>query len=354
MFFGCSKTPDLKIDTLPNTQLIQSDFATLPLWNEENYDDLLQNFLNNCRAQKSKNIYGDLCTEASLSSDAKQFFEHNFIPMKIVANNKHQILTAYYEPELQGSLIQTQRYQYPVYETPSDLVVVDLSSVYPNLKKYRLRGKIKGGRLIPYDTREDIQNKKIPAKVLCYVDSKIDLFFLEVQGSGRIQLDNNKTIYVGYDNQNGHPYRSIGRYLIQKGAIAKEDISLQTIKKWLQEHPDLRDEVLNYNHSVVFFKQRDHKASGSLGLELTPWRSIAVDTRYIPLGSMLYLQAQSDLIASPRTVFAQDTGGAIKGSLRADLFLGFGQRAQMIAGALNAPLNLWILVPKNNIKVSVE
>jgi membrane-bound lytic murein transglycosylase A len=257
------------------------------------------------------------------------------------------MLTGYYEPELHGSLTKSEVYKYPVYETPDDLVVVDLSSIYPELKKYRLRGKLEGSKLVPYDVREDVsKNGLVNASVICYVDSKIDLFFLEVQGSGRIVLDDGESIYVGYDNQNGHKYKSIGKYLVAHNEIALKDISLQTIKAWFEQHPKRVDEVLNYNPSLVFFKKREHKARGALGLDLTPLRSVAVDRAFIPLGSMLYMDAQTQSFDASRVVFAQDTGGAIKGALRADMFLGFGKEAGKIAGELKAPLNLWVLVPK--------
>ena len=159
-------------------------------------------------------------------------------------------------------------------------------------------------------------------------------------------FENKKTIFIGYDNQNGYPYNSIGRYLADIGAIPLKDISLQSIKGWLEKNPSKIDEVLNYNKSMVFFRQKEQAASGSLGVTLTPKRSIAVDRRYIPLGSMLYLSAKTDEVDFNHIVMAQDTGGAIKGSVRADIFLGYGEEAKEIAGKLKAPLKLWILLPK--------
>ena len=271
---------------------------------------------------------------------------------KIHSKRKSQILTGYFEPQLSGSRTKSKVYKYPLYETPKDLVSVNLQSIYPELKKYRLRGKIKGGKLVPYYTRAQLQKNAIDANVICYVDSKVDLFFLEVQGSGRVKLDTNETIFIGYDNQNGHRYRSIGRYLVKKKEIPLKDISLQSIRAWFVENPKRVDEVLNYNHSVVFFKQRKHKATGSLGLALTPLRSVAVDRSFIPLGSMLYLSAETQSFKNPKIVFAQDTGGAIKGAVRADMFVGFGSEAAEIAGKLKAPLALWILIPKFQLEKS--
>jgi membrane-bound lytic murein transglycosylase A len=161
-------------------------------------------------------------------------------------------------------------------------------------------------------------------------------------------------MFVGYDNQNGHRYRSIGRYLVKINALKLEEVSLQSIKKWLEEHPKRVDEVLNYNDSLVYFKERTQGATGALGLELRAKRSVAIDRKYIPLGSMLYLNAAVDDKMQNRIVFAQDTGGAIKGAVRADLFLGAGDAAMQSAGRLKSPLKLWILLPKTMQKDTNE
>mgnify|MGYP000335901376 CR=1 FL=1 len=161
------------------------------------------------------------------------------------------LLTGYYEPQLNGSLKKTKKYKYPIYETPKDLIIVDLSSIYPHLKNYRLRGKINGNKLVPYDTRKQSLSKHVPAKVISYTDSKIDLFFLEVQGSGRIKLKSGRVMYIGYDNQNGHRYRAIGKYLVRIGALKLKEVSLQSIRAWLKKNPYRVNEVLNYNKSVV-------------------------------------------------------------------------------------------------------
>jgi membrane-bound lytic murein transglycosylase A len=190
------------------------------------------------------------------------------------------------------------------------------------------------------------EKKKLDAEVLCYTDSKIDRFFLEIQGSGKVLLDNKMTMFVGFENQNGHKYRAIGKYLVSIGALRLEEVSLQSIRAWLDKNPSRVDEVLNYNESMVFFQQRTQGATGALGVELTPKRSVAIDRRFIPLGSMLYVDAKFKEKSLSKVVFAQDTGGAIKGALRADLFLGSGEEALEIAGYLKAPLQVWILLPK--------
>lgn len=330
---------------LAQTSLVQEKFRELPQWNKENYDDALNSFINNCKSKRTKKIYKDLCTQANNTDDAKEFLEENFIPYRI-SSEEEGLLTGYYEPELKGSLTQIKKYKYPVHTTPKDLIIVDLSSIYPDLKNYRLRGKIQGNKLVPYTTRAQSSSSHIQSDVICYVDSKIDLFFLEIQGSGRVTLEDGSVLFIGYDNQNGHKYSAIGRYLVSIGALELKDVSLQSIRAWLDENPSRVDEVLNYNDSLVFFKQRKQAASGSLGLCLTANRSVAVDRRYIGLGSMLYLSSTIDEKVVEKIVFAQDTGGAIKGAVRADMFLGCGSDARESAGRLKSALKLWILLPK--------
>lgn len=354
LLFGCTPKQKVLFDSLPNTYLIESDFKSLPNFTQESYLEVIENFKNNCRTSKAKKLYGELCTEVDTISDAKSFLTDSFTPYIITNKEDTQkgLLTGYYEPELHASLKHHGKYQYPLYETPKDLIVVDLSSIYPALKNYRLRGRVVNNKLVPYDTRAQSKRKSVNAEIICYCDSQVDKFFLEIQGSGRVTLDNNSTMYVGYDNQNGHKYRAIGRYLVKIGALTLEEVSLQSIRTWLNKNPSRVDEVLNYNKSLVYFKQRKQGATGALGLELTPTRSVAVDRRYIPLGSMLYLHTNIADKELNKIVFAQDTGGAIKGSVRADLFLGTGKEALEIAGKLKSELQLWILLPKNKKEIT--
>lgn len=352
-FSGCSKEPQTITQETPASLYIKSSFEELPNWNNQNHKESLELFINSCKNSKTKSIYKDLCEKAATTNDAKLFFMQNFTPHKII-NNKNKsddgLLTGYYEPFLRASLEKKEPYIYPIYTTPKDLITVELDSIYSELKKYRLRGKLEGNKLKPYPTREQIDKNGVDADVICYTDSKINLFFLEVQGSGVAILDDNKSMYIGYDNQNGHKYNSIGKYLIDKGEIEKENISLQSIKEWLLKNPNRIDEVLNHNSSKIFFKQNQTPAKGAMGVVLTPWSSIAVDKEYIELGSMLYLSATDNNFNLTKIVTAQDTGGAIKGSVRADLFLGQGEEAQKIAGKLQANLKLWILLPNGQIK----
>lgn len=347
-FWGCSKKPHIKIKEMPNTQLSKASFDELTEWESENHQEALNSFVNGCNSKKTKEIYNALCQRALTASDAKNFFEAEFSVYKIepeVSENKG-LLTGYYEPTLKGSLTKEEPYIYPIYEEPADLISVELSSIYEDLKNYRLRGRIVGNKLVPYYAREEIGS--VDANVICYSDSKLDVFFLEIQGSGRVELESGDNIFVGYANQNGHKYSSIGKYLIDLGEIKREDMSMQSIIEWLDKNPSRVDEVLNYNSSLVFFQKKPHSASGALGLVLEPMRSVAVDRRFIPLGSMLFLKSKIDDEDISRIVMAQDTGGAIKGVLRADMFFGSQASAKEQAGRLISPLKLWILLPKES------
>lgn len=364
LLFGCSKKvePSLEdtqdapliyttLESDMRTKVVEDDFSSLSAWNQENYEEILALFQQSCRSSKVLKIYKDLCTKAASQESAKEFLQEEFTPYKIyTAQEKHDgLLTGYYEPFLRGSFEKDETFRYPIYRKPNDMITVDLSAVYPELKNYRLRGRVVGDKLIPYYSRQESNERGLDADILCYTDSQLDRFFLEIQGSGRVFFDDNSSMYVGFENQNGHKYRAIGRYLVKIGALRLEDVSLQSIREWLSANPSRIDEVLNYNQSMVFFQKREQGATGSLGFELTPKRSVAVDRRYIPLGSMLYMESQIKDESLSQVVFAQDTGGAIKGPIRADLFLGSGEEALDVAGHLKSPLRLWILLPKKRM-----
>ena len=307
----------------------------------ENFDELLELFRHNCEANLTKKVYPEACHKSLHVKDAKAFFEENFELKRVEPNTQRSMLTGYYEPLLYGSLKKTERFKYPVYGKPKDLV----SIVGENDKK--MRGRSVKGKMLPYFTREEITKRKLNAEILCYLDDKIDLFFMEVQGSGRVELDDGRVIFIGYADSNGHSYKSLGREMMNRGIFASvEEVSLQSIRAWLDKNPSKIDELLNTNPSYVFFRRMEQKATGSLGLVLTPERSIAVDRSYIPLGSLVAIKSESAVYSVHKFVFAQDTGGAIKGPNRADMFMGYGERAKWIAGELKAPLEVWLMVPK--------
>lgn len=315
-------------------------------------DDLtlaLDVFKQACVRSKRKTLFKNVCLKAEQTRDAQDFFTKNFTPYKLHAKNGSEkgVITGYYEPLLYGSLTKSKKFKYPVYAVPKDLITVNLSKIYPELKKYRLRGKIKGNKLIPFDARADIgENEEY--EVLCYVDNKVDLFFLQIQGSGKVQLEDGTLLNLGYANQNGRKYNSVGKYMIKRGYIGNGiDASMQGMKKWFEENPSKTEKVLNVNNSYVFFEKRKNGATGSLGVPLVARRNLAVDTSYIPLGMPVFINTKNPVTREKinNLMVAADTGGAIKGEIRADFFWGFSKEAEKYAGRMKELGELYILVP---------
>jgi len=244
-------------------------------------------------------------------------------------------------------------YQWPLHAVPEDLVTVDLAEVYPALQGVRVRGKLQGRRVVPYPDRAQLAAAKTPAgKELLWVDSAVDAFFLEIQGSGRVRLDDGSTVRLAFADVNGRPYRAIGRYLVDQGEMTAEQATAPALRDWLRQHPDRQQEVFNQNPSVVFFREEKLPdpavgPRGALGVPLTPGRSVAIDPRWLPLGAPLYLSTTDPLSAAPlqRLVLAQDTGGAIRGAIRADLFWGWNAPADEAAGRMRGQGSLWLLWP---------
>ena len=340
---GCApKSAPTPQDEAFVTSLKEQNERFEALAQNENFDELLSLFRQNCAAPLTKRVYANVCEQALHVNNAKAFFQNSFELKRVPPNEQRSMLTGYYEPLLHGSLKQSARFKYPVYAKPRDLLLI-----VGEKETKKMRGRSVKGKMMPYYTREEIGKRKLNAEVLCYVDDKIDLFFMEVQGSGRVELENGKVIFIGYSDTNGHAYKSLGREMYNRGIFSNiEEISLQSIRAWLLAHPSQMDAMLNTNPSYVFFRKMDQKATGSLGLVLTPERSVAVDRTHIPLGSLLVVKSDSPNYKVEKFVFAQDTGGAIKGPNRADMFMGYGERAQWIAGELKAPLEVWIMQPK--------
>jgi membrane-bound lytic murein transglycosylase A len=287
---------------------------------------------------------------------ARRFFEANLIPFQLVNadGSDEGLITGYYEPLLKGSRKPGGRYRFPVFGVPDDLLVVDLAELYPELKGLRLRGRLDGRRIVPYFDRAEIEQGRaaVAGKEIAWVDDPVDLFFLQIQGSGRIALDSGETIRVGYADQNGHPYRSIGRLLVERGDLPLEKASMQGIKEWARANPGRLTELLDQNASYVFFRELPAIGAGppgALGVSLTPRRSIAVDPRFVPLGAPVYVATTWPLSEKPlnQLMVAQDTGGAIRGPVRADFFWGFGDDAMREAGRMKQPLRMWVLLPKD-------
>jgi membrane-bound lytic murein transglycosylase A len=285
---------------------------------------------------------------------ARAFFERAFAAYAIVApeGSSEGQITGYYEPLLAGSRTRSARFTQPVYGLPEDLVVVDLATQYPELRGMRLRGRLNGRRLEPYYSRGEIEarNGTFQAPVIAWVADPVELFFLQIQGSGQIQLESGERLRVGFAEQNGHPYRSLGRHLVERGEMTLDQASMQSIKAWGAANPQRLQEALNYNASYVFFRELPAAGGpiGALGVPLEAGYSIAVDPRYVPLGAPVFLATTYPLSAQPleRVVIAQDTGGAIRGAVRADLFWGTGAEAGALAGRMRQPGRLWLLWPR--------
>jgi membrane-bound lytic murein transglycosylase A len=241
-----------------------------------------------------------------------------------------------------------------LYRVPDDLLTIDLASVYPELKNMRLRGRLVGKKVVPYSTRAEIDKADIAGKELLWVDDPVEAFFLEVQGSGRVQLsDTGETVRVAYADQNGHPYKAIGRWLVEKGELTVPQATAQGIKAWIVANPGRRQELFNANPSYIFFKEErlpDPRIGpkGALGVPLTPSRSVAIDPSFLPLGAPIFLSTTQPASEVPvqRLMMGQDTGGAIRGAVRADFFFGFGGDAAENAGRMKQRGTIWVLMPK--------
>jgi membrane-bound lytic murein transglycosylase A len=334
----------------------------MPGWEHDDLREAWQPFLASCSVLLKKPEWKEPCTVA-LDVNAhdgkaiRAYFESFFLPHQVFNpdGSEQGLVTGYYEPLLHGARKRGGPYQIPLYGTPDDLLTIDLAAVYPELKGMRLRGKLVGNKVMPYPSRAELmQSNALNGKELLWVDDSLEAFFLQVQGSGRVQLaDTKETVRVAYADQNGYPYKSIGRYLVDRGELTLEQASAQSIKAWAVAHPAREQELLNANPSYVFFKEEKvadpgQGPKGSLGVPLTPQRSIAVDTQFIPLGVPVYLSTAqpNSSVALQRLMLAQDTGGAIRNAVRADYFWGFGNDAQDKAGKMKQRGTLWVLLPK--------
>jgi membrane-bound lytic murein transglycosylase A len=303
--------------------------------------------------------------------DLNAFIAEHFAVYKSTGKDQTEdvLFTGYYEPSLRGSLEKTDVYKYPIYSRPEDLVTIDLRK-FSDDKAFQqtLIGRTTDKKtVVPYYERKDITRGNLldgQAEILAYVDDKIDLFFLEIQGSGIIYLDSGGFIRVHYLTKNGQPYRSIGGYMIRAGKVAKEEMSMQKIREYLELHPDEVDPILNYNPSYVFFTLEEGGPYGCYAVAVTPERTIATDKRMFPACAMAFIQTEKPLINGDgdivewipfgRFVLNQDTGGAIRGPGRADLFKGNGEYARISAGHMKHTGSMYFFVLKNESPVTVE
>jgi membrane-bound lytic murein transglycosylase A len=352
---GVNKKPNITTHNSTasqNLSLVPLDFKNIRSWNQNNFQHSFLAFQKSChqvprfapKTALGKHPYfgnntdwQSVCRKAQQTSPvtAKQFFEQEFQPV-LVQNDSNSMFTGYYIPELRGNFFQTNVFRYPLYAKPTD-----------------------NGKLPP---RSDIVTGALNGrtKPILWVDSEIDSFFLHIQGSGNVRLPDNHVVHVAYAGQNGHPYYAIGRYLGDKNAIPKDKISAQSIKQWLANNPSQAQMVMNQNPSYVFFKLTDNntqQAQGAAGVFLTPEYSLAVDDEYYPYGLPMWVETgihvpiagQLKNMAFERLMVAQDTGGAIKGAVRGDIFFGTGKNAEIMASEQKYKGRKFLLLPRQAV-----
>lgn len=284
---------------------------------------------------------------------ARLFFETWFSPWTAGDGESAEgLFTGYYEAELNGSLAPSEVYATPLYRRPPELVMVDLGEFRDTLKGERIAGRVVEGRLRPYEDRARIDGGALDGRdlELLWVDDPVDAFFLQIQGSGRVVLDDGRNLRIGYDGQNGHPYYAIGRELVARGALSREEVSMQSIRAWLEANPAEAKAVMDLNPSYVFFRVLDGEGPvGAQGVPLTPGRSLAVDRSFVPYGVPVWLEAEDPLDPGTRfsrLMVAQDTGGAIRGPVRGDVFWGHGEEAELRAGRMRSRGTYHLLLPR--------
>lgn len=364
----------------PKSTFRQVSFKQLPGWETAEFKKSLLAFQISCQAfikQDPERVVGtdkiDLQVKdwqpaclAALKIDpvveqsAKLFFQEWFSPIEFYDGKPVKgLFTGYYMPLLKGSYTKSAEFNVPIYEVPNNLVTIELGTFFPDLKNRKIVGRIAGNKIVPFYTREQINNGAIKdtARVLLWINSPVDRLFLEIQGTGIVELDDGKRIYIGYDAQNGSPYTPIAGVLIKKGIMTKHNASMQGIKKYLEAHPKQMDKVINQNKSFIFFRKLTLDAAlGSQGVALTPGYSLAIDREWIPMGAPLWLSTTRPDSNKPdtskpmqRLMIAQDTGGAIRGKVRGDVFWGGGDKATLIAGHMKNEGHYWLLLPRHAV-----
>ena len=336
-------------------------WSELPGWAEDDGRPAFDAFRASCKQLEKRELWQAAClaardAKAETAEDARAWFEAQFQPWALVNpdGSKEGMITGYYEPVIKGSRRRSPPYVVPVFGPPDDLIDVELGDLYPELKNLRLRGRLDGRRLLPYYSRAEWeqQEPKRVGEAILWTDDALDFFFLQIQGSGQVELAGGGRIRINYADQNGHPFRPVGRWLADQGEMKIEQASLQAIKAWAKANPQRLPELLNANPSLIFFRELPVEGvgpPGALGVPLTPGRSIAIDPRYVTLGAPVFLSTTWPAEARPldRLVLAQDTGGAIRGVVRADFYWGSGADAGAQAGRMRQKGRLWVLMPRS-------
>lgn len=295
--------------------------------------------------------------ENGSDAEARAYFKDNFRAYEVRGAGNGDgagdgLFTGYYEPFLRGSLEKKDGYAFPLHARPSDLVTADLGAFRESLKGETITGRVAGDKFVPYFTRGEIEKGALEGQEkIVWVDDAVDAFFLHIQGSGQVRMDTGEVLRVGYAAANGRAYYAIGKALIDRGALAKENVSMQSIRAWLEQNPEEAAEVMNLNTSYVFFRKLEGDGPlGAEGVPLTPLRSLAVDRRKFPYGAPFWIDAEAPDKSGPRLrrlMVAQDTGGAIRGAVRGDFFWGAGDDAAHNAGIMKSAGKFYILLPKS-------
>jgi membrane-bound lytic murein transglycosylase A len=281
------------------------------------------------------------------------------VPSTHDEQQREVLFTGYYQPVIEGSLVETSEYRYPIYGKPTDLVTLDSVAAGSGEAARKISGRVEGDRVAPYYTRREIDHAKLLRGLgleIAWVKDPIELFFLHIQGSGVLRLRDGRKVHIGYAGQNGRPYRSIGRLLIDQGKISQTEMSMQRLRRHLAENSEQRDEIMAHNESYVFFRVTEAGPFGSLEVPVTAGRSIATDSRFFPKGAAALIYSESPVLNGAgrligwrpfvRFVLNQDTGGAIRGFQRADLYMGSGDDAGAHAGYMNSPGKIYFLMLK--------
>lgn len=368
------KPPD-KITLTPVT------FADLPGWSSDSLAGAIPSFLRSCTVLARRPAdaplnaavpeagrageWSDVCAAAGRvpaadEAQARAFFTQWFRPYRAANNGEPKgLFTGYYEIELHGSRTKSPQFPVPIYGLPKDLVTADLKEFDPALSGKTIIGRVAGGKFHPYPDRASIESIGLGsnAPVIAWADNAFDVFFLHIQGSGVIRMPSGESVRVGYAAKNGQPYRAVGRVLVERGALAKDDVSMQSIRAWLAANPSEADAVMASNPSYVFFRELPRASGGvprdgpdgAMGVTLTAGRSLAVDRRFMPLGAPIWLNAQNPdrpEVRTQRLVVAQDTGGAITGPVRGDVFWGTGHDAAERSGRMREFGSYYLLLPR--------
>ncbi|MXS86519.1 murein transglycosylase [Nitrosomonas sp. HPC101] len=337
-----------------------ASWSMLPGWQHENLVPAWNTFIQSCKSLERHPSWQEVCAQAATLRPANErairhFLENHFAPYQVINpdGTTTGLATGYYEPLLKGSRKHTNRFRYPIYSAPDNLLTIELKETQSSAGQPSLRGRLQGRKIIPYYTRAEIESNRnlLKGKELLWVDDEVELFFLQIQGSGRIVLENGETVKIGYADHNGYPYRSIGKILIERGELPAWQVSMQSIKQWGRQNPDKLKPLLQQNARYIFFRELPTDLSGpigALGVPLTAGRSLAIDPDSVPLGAPVYLATTWPNTTQPlnRLMIAQDTGSAIKGGVRADFFWGHSPEAKTQAGKMKQQAQMWVLLPK--------